>query len=81
VGGILPTPCPRTQFEEVHDLGNGVAYAVPVLNARLAGSTGSVQGRFGAVSIWVDGLCERVTNYFDIGEARTAAERLAQERG
>jgi ketosteroid isomerase-like protein len=69
------------EFEEVHDLGNGVAFAVPVLNARLVGSTGSVRGRYGAVAIWVDGLCERVTNYADIDQARAAAERLAQERG
>ena len=68
------------EFEEVSDLCNGVVFAVPVLNARLAGSTGSVQGRYGAVSIWVDGLCERVTNYADIDQARTAAERLAEER-
>ena len=58
-----------------------MVFAVPVLNARLAGSTGSVQGRYGAVSIWVDGLCERVTNYADIDEARAAAKRLAEERG
>src|SRR5262249_42566703 len=69
------------EFEEVHDLGNGVAYAVVVSTARPAGSTGSVQGRWGSVSIWVDGLCERVTNYFDIDEARAAAERLAEEQG
>jgi ketosteroid isomerase-like protein len=69
------------EFEEVHDLGNGVAFAVAAINARPAGSTGSVQGRFGSVSIWVDGSCERVTNYFDIDQARAAAERLAQERG
>ena len=71
------------EFEEVHDLGNGVAFAVPVLNARLAGSTGLVQGRYAAVSIWSDGLIERVTTYYytDIDEARAAAERLAEERG
>ena len=69
------------EFEELHDLGSGVAFAVPVINARLAGSTRSVRGRFGSVSIWVDGLCERVTNYADIDQARAAAERLAQERG
>ena len=69
------------EFEELDDLGNGVAFAVPVLNARLAGSTRSVHGRFGSVSIWVDGLCERATNYHDIDQARAAAERLAQERG
>jgi ketosteroid isomerase-like protein len=69
------------EFEEVHDLGNGVAFAVVVQTARPAGSTGSLQGRYGAVAIWVDGLCERVTNYADIDQARAAAERLAQERG
>ena len=69
------------EFEEVHDLGNGVAFAVGVQNARLAGSTGLVQARYGVVSIWLDGLCERVTNYFDIDEAHAAAERLAEERG
>jgi ketosteroid isomerase-like protein len=69
------------EFEEIHDLGNGVAYAVVVSTARPAGSTGSVQGRWASVSIWVDGLCERNTNYPDPDEARAAAERLAQERG
>ena len=68
------------EFEEVHDLGNGVAFAVAVQNARLAGSTGLVQARYAVVSIWLDGLIERVTNYFDIDAARAAAERLAQER-
>jgi hypothetical protein len=60
-----------------------VACAVPVINARLAGSTRSVHGRFGAVSTWRDGMIERVTNYYyvDIDEARAAAEQLAQERG
>jgi ketosteroid isomerase-like protein len=70
----------QVEFEEVHDVGNGVAFAVQVVNARLAGSTGSVKGRWAAVSIWSDGLVERVTNYFDIDEARAAAERLVQER-
>jgi hypothetical protein len=69
------------ELEEVHDLGNGVAFALVVSTARPAGSTGSVQGRWRSVSIWVDGLCERVTNYFDIDQARAAAKRLAQERG
>ena len=64
-------------------LGNGVAFAVAVQSARLAGSTGLVQGRYAAVSIWSDGLIERVTTYYytDIDEARAAAERLAEERG
>jgi hypothetical protein len=33
------------------------------------------------VVTWIDGLIERTTNYFDIDEARAAAERLAEERG
>jgi ketosteroid isomerase-like protein len=69
------------EFEKLHNLGNGVAFAEAVTNARLAGSTGSVRGRFGTVSIWVDGLCERMMNYPDLDQARAAAERLAQERG
>jgi hypothetical protein len=58
-----------------------VGFAEAVINARLAGSTGSVRGRFGTVSIWVDELCQRMTNYPDIDQARAVAERLAQERG
>jgi ketosteroid isomerase-like protein len=71
------------EFEEVHDLGNGVAFAVAVQNARLAGSTGLVQGRLGTVVVWRDGLIKRITTYpySDIDQARAAAERLAQERG
>jgi ketosteroid isomerase-like protein len=71
----------QCEFEEVDDLGNGVAFAVAVQEARLAGSTGLVHGRWGSVVVWRDGLIERVTNYFDIDEARAAAERLAEERG
>jgi ketosteroid isomerase-like protein len=73
----------RFEFEEVQDLGNGVAFAVAVQNARLAGSTGIVRGRWALISIWLDGLIKRITNYpySDLDEARAAAERLAQERG
>jgi len=82
-GLVAPYDDFQFEFEEVYDLGNGVAFAVVVLNARLAGSTGLVQGRWAAVAIWLDGLTERVTNYYysDLDEARAAAERLAQERG
>ena len=67
--------------EEVYDLGNGVAWAVIALNARPVGSSGYVQLRYAAVTIWKDGLGEWTTNYTDIDEARAAAERLAKERG
>ena len=32
------------------------------------------------VQEWVDGLIVRLTNYTDIDETRTAAERLAESR-
>ena len=70
----------QIEAEEIVELGNGVAFAVTVQNARLAGSKGLVQARYAAVSTWRDGLLERVTNYTNIPEARAAAERLAEER-
>jgi ketosteroid isomerase-like protein len=71
----------QMEVEDVRDLGNGVALAEVVQTARPAGSTGSVQICYVAVSIWAAGLIERNTNYGDIDEARAAAERLAEERG
>jgi ketosteroid isomerase-like protein len=67
--------------EEIRDLGNGVTLAVVVQTGRPVGSTSEVQVRSAAVSIWTDGLAEKVTHYQDIDEARAAAERLAEERG
>jgi ketosteroid isomerase-like protein len=67
--------------EEFRDLGNGVALGVTLHRARPKGSSGFVELRSAAVSIWRDGLIVRFATYTDIGEARAAAERLAQERG
>jgi ketosteroid isomerase-like protein len=66
--------------EEIHVVGNGVNWAIIALNARPIGSSGYVQLRYAAVTVWKDGLGERTTNYTDIDEARAAAKRLA-ERG
>ena len=73
----------QLEFQEVRDLGNGVAFAVAVQSARLAGSTGLVRGRYAVVSAWADGLIKQITNYpySDRNEARADAERLAEERG
>jgi ketosteroid isomerase-like protein len=71
----------RVGLDEVLDLGNGVVFAVLIQKARLVGSSGDVRHRVALVGVWVDGLIESATNYTDIDEARTAAERLAQERG
>ena len=67
--------------EEIRDLGNEVTFAVILQRARVVGSTGSVQLRYASVIEWRDGLIARNTTYTDIDEARTAAERLAEERG
>ena len=66
--------------EEICDLGNGVTLTVWRQKARPLGSMGWVQIRYAGVSIWADGLIERLTTYTDIDEARAAAERLAEER-
>jgi hypothetical protein len=71
----------RWEAEEIRDLGNGVTLAVVVQTARPVGSTGEVQVRSAGVSIWTDGLTERVMNYADIDDGRAAAERLAESRG
>jgi ketosteroid isomerase-like protein len=67
--------------EEVLSLGNGVVFAVLIQKARVVGSSGDVRHRVSLVGVWVGGSMVRATNYTDIDEARTAAERLAQERG
>jgi uncharacterized protein (TIGR02246 family) len=66
-------------LEEVRDLGNGVTFAVVVQDGRPAGSAGHVRQREGWVFVWVRGLIARLT-VLEVDEARTAAERLAQER-
>jgi ketosteroid isomerase-like protein len=68
--------------EEILDLGNEVVFAVVDQDARLVGSTGRIRTR-GAVFIfeWVEQMIVRVTVYYDIEEARAAAERLAESRG
>ena len=71
----------QLKTREAHDLGNGVIYGVVVQTACPAGSTGSVEIRYASVGLWRHGLCERNTNYSDLGEARSVAERLAEERG
>ena len=71
----------RWEAEEIRDLGNGVTFAVIAQKARPRGSTGEVQVRSAGVTIWTNGLAERVTNYSDIDEACADAERLTEERG
>jgi len=69
------------QQEEGVDLGNGVVFVVGRVDGRPAGSTGRVRERWAFTSVWAAGMIRRVTVGNDIDEARTAAERLVQERG
>jgi ketosteroid isomerase-like protein len=68
--------------EEPLDLGNGVVFAIVRQRGRPVGITGYVQERGAWVWVWVDGVIASLTTYpeAEIGEARAAAERLAQER-
>ena len=67
--------------EEILDLGNEVTFSVSRASGRPVGSTGWVELRLAIVAVWEEGLIVRATTYSDINEARSAAERLAQERG
>jgi len=69
------------EFEEIHDLGGGVAWGVADLRGRLPGTSAWVQLRYAAVTSFTNGLIAHQTNYTDIDAARAAAERLAEERG
>jgi ketosteroid isomerase-like protein len=71
----------EVEIEEIRDLSRGVVFGVLVMRGRPRGSAGWVQFRYGSVLTWIDGLCERHTDYPNVDEARAAAERLAQERG
>jgi ketosteroid isomerase-like protein len=68
-------------LEEFRNFGGGVMLAVIFQRARLTGSDGFIDLRYAAVVTWAEGLIERLTSYPDIGEARAAAELLAEERG
>lgn len=69
------------EVEEIQDLGNGVAFAVLLQRGRPAGSGAWVEFRDARVLLFADGLIERVNAFVDIDEGRSAAERLAKERG
>ena len=70
----------ESELEECQDLGNGGVFALVRQDARPAGSTGRVQQHPAFVSEWVEAMIDRTTVYYDIAEARAAAERLADER-
>jgi ketosteroid isomerase-like protein len=67
------------EVEEIVDLGDGVVFTPVREDGRPAGSEGHVEQRLGWVFLWEQGLIERASAYFDIDEARAAAERLAAD--
>jgi ketosteroid isomerase-like protein len=69
------------EVQEVVALDHGVVFASVREDGRLAGSDGHVEQRLGWAVVWVQRRIERATAYFDVDEARAAAERLAEERG
>jgi ketosteroid isomerase-like protein len=66
--------------EEVIALSNAITVAVVHHVGRPVGSMARVEIRYASVTEWADSLVGRATSYTDIGEGRTAAERLAEER-
>ncbi len=69
------------ELEEVHDLGDRMILAVALTRGRPGRGAAWVELRFATIARWsVGGRVARITSYTDIGEARAAADRLAQER-
>jgi ketosteroid isomerase-like protein len=69
------------ELEEVSDLGDGMVLAVALTRGKPGRGAGWVELRFATIARWIDGRIARITSYTDIDEARTAAARVARERG
>jgi ketosteroid isomerase-like protein len=70
----------RYENEEILDLGHGVVLSLVRESGRLFGGKGRVEQRAAHLTTWTNGKIERFKHYPDPGEARAAAERLAQGR-
>jgi ketosteroid isomerase-like protein len=70
----------QEDVEEIVDFGNGIAFAAVRESGRPTGSTTDTRthSTYGFVIVWIDGKIARMTAYPDTGEARAAAERLAE---
>jgi ketosteroid isomerase-like protein len=69
------------ELEEVSHLGGGVVLAVVVQDGRLVGADGHVRQCEGWVYVCEGGSIARLTTREDVDQIRTAAARLAEERG
>jgi ketosteroid isomerase-like protein len=66
---------------EILDVGGGIVFAPFQIGGRPKGSAAEVQTEMAIVYEWVDDAVQRASAYFDIDEARAAAEGLAGKRG
>jgi ketosteroid isomerase-like protein len=71
----------RIDVLQILEIGNGVVLAAFHFQGPPKGTTAEAQTYIALVYEWLHGAVARVTTYFDIDEARAAAERLAKERG
>jgi ketosteroid isomerase-like protein len=69
------------ELEEVSHLGGGVVLAVVVQDGRLVGADGHVRQCEGWVYVCQGGSIARLTTREDVDQVRSAAARLAHERG
>jgi ketosteroid isomerase-like protein len=69
------------ELEEASHLGGGVVFAVVIQDGRPVGGDGHIRQREGWVYLCVGGSIARLASWGDVDQARTAAERLAQDRG
>jgi ketosteroid isomerase-like protein len=67
------------ELEEVSDLGGGVVFAVVIQDGRLVSGDGRLRQREGWVYLWMGGSIARLETS-EIDQARSAAERLAEQR-
>jgi ketosteroid isomerase-like protein len=71
----------RLEIRELSDLGNGVVLVLAVQTGLSARGGPQIRLRHTSLFVWSGEIIVRATHYRDIHEARTAAKRLAQERG
>jgi ketosteroid isomerase-like protein len=71
----------EVDVEEAVDLGGGVVFVVVNATGRPVGMDASVEQRRGWAVLWRHTKLVRAASYLDLDQARTAAERLADERG
>ena len=69
------------EVEESVDLGHSVVFSRVWEDGRVSGSDGHVEQRRGWVMVWDNARIVRAAAYLEVDKARSAAERLAAERG